>query len=303
MDKNIEQRVYLKFCVANGISCAESLKMLEKAYGESPLSKTQAYEWYKAFKEGREVEDLPRFGRPSTSSTEENIDKVKEIVMKNRHSSLREMAQDLSISHESVRTILVDVLGMRRVSARLVPKELNFLQKEHRKQVAEDMLERANSDPTFMKRIITGDETWVYEFDMQTSQQASEWRFDKEPKPKRPRQSRSKIKVLLTVFFDYRGVVHSEFLPEGQTINKQYYLGVMRRLRENVRRKRPDLWKNNSWILHHDNAPSHTSILVREFLAKNSTYVIDQAPYSPDMAPCDFFFIPQTQITTSWKTF
>lgn len=148
------------------------------------------------------------------------------------------MAQDLGISHESVRTILVDVLGMRR--ARLVPKELNFLQKEHRKQVAEDMLERANSDPIFMKRIITGDETWVYEFDMQTSQQASEWRFDKEPKPKRPRQSRSKIKVLLTVFFDYR-VVHSEFLPEGQTVNKQYYLGVMRRLRENVRRKRPDL--------------------------------------------------------------
>lgn len=61
MDKNIEQRVCLKFCVVNGISCAESLKMLEKAYGESSLSKTQAYEWYKTFKKGREVvEDLPR---------------------------------------------------------------------------------------------------------------------------------------------------------------------------------------------------------------------------------------------------
>lgn len=86
------------------------------------------------------IEDLPRSGRTSTSSTEENIDKVKEIVMKNHRSSLREMTQDLGISHESVRTILVDVLGMRRVSARLVPKELNFLQKEHRKQIAQDML-------------------------------------------------------------------------------------------------------------------------------------------------------------------
>ena len=50
MEKNIEQRICLKFCIANGISCAESLKMLQKAYGESTLSKTRAYEWYSAFK-------------------------------------------------------------------------------------------------------------------------------------------------------------------------------------------------------------------------------------------------------------
>lgn len=161
------------------------------------------------------VEDLFRSGRPSTSSTDENIDKVKEMVMENCHLSLRGMAQDLDMFYESVRTILVDVLGMRHVAARLVPKEINFLKKKHRKQVTEDMLERVNSDPKFMKRIITGDETWVYKFEIQTSQRASEWRFDNEPKPKKSRQSRSKIKVMLTVFFDYRGVVHSEFLRVG----------------------------------------------------------------------------------------
>jgi hypothetical protein len=71
MDKNIEQRVCLKFCIPNGIWCSESLKMLQKAYGESTLSKTCAYEWYKAFKRGQDVmEDLPRSSRPSTSATE-----------------------------------------------------------------------------------------------------------------------------------------------------------------------------------------------------------------------------------------
>ena len=55
MDKNIEQRVCLKFCIANGISCSESLQMLQKTYGESTLSKTRAYEWHKAFKSGRDV--------------------------------------------------------------------------------------------------------------------------------------------------------------------------------------------------------------------------------------------------------
>ena len=74
------------------------------------------------------------------------------------------------------------------------------------------MLERVNSNPTFIKRIVTGNETWVYEFDMQTSQQASEWGLSTEPKSIKPHQSRSKIKVMFTVFFDYRGVVHLEFL-------------------------------------------------------------------------------------------
>ena len=76
--------------------------MLLKACGESTLSKTRAYEWYSAFKSGRDVvEDLPRSGRPSTSLAEVNIAKVKEMVTENRHLSLREIAAELSVSHES----------------------------------------------------------------------------------------------------------------------------------------------------------------------------------------------------------
>ena len=69
-----------------------------------------------------------------------------------------------------------------------------FLQKEHRKEVSKDMISCANNDPTFMKRIITGDESWVYEYDTLTNQQSSEWRFENEPNPKKPRRSRSKVK-------------------------------------------------------------------------------------------------------------
>ena len=87
----------------------------------------------------------------------------------------------------------------------------------------------------------------------------------------------------------YRGVVHHEFLPEGQTVNKEYYSGIMRRLREEIHQKRPDLWANNSWILHHDNAPSHNAIVIRENLPKNETNIIQQPPNSPVLAPCNFF--------------
>jgi hypothetical protein len=62
--------------------------------------------------------------------------------------------------------------------------------------------------------------------------------------------------------FDIDGVVHHEFLCQGQTLNRWFYLEVLKRLRENVRRKRPQLWRKNSWFLHHDNVPAHASLLI-----------------------------------------
>ena len=114
---------------------------------------------------------------------------------------------------------------------------------------------------------------------------------------------RSNVKVMLTVFFDFNGIVHHEFLPRGQTVNEESYLQVQRRLREAIRKKRPDLWKNHSWLLHHDNAPAHTSLLVREFLAQNNTVMMPRPPYSPDMAPCGFFLFPKIKRTLKGRRF
>ena len=63
------------------------------------------------------------------------------------------------------------------------------------------------------------------------------------------------------------GLVNYEFVRTGQTVSQVYYLEVLKRLREKVRRKRPELLANNSWILHYDNAPALTALSVREFLA------------------------------------
>ncbi|XP_037942849.1 uncharacterized protein LOC119675716 [Teleopsis dalmanni] len=71
------------------------------------------------------IEDLPRSGRPSTSNTEENVPKIKKIVLEDRRMTEREIARDLNISYGSVHHILRDILGMTRVAARLVPKHNN----------------------------------------------------------------------------------------------------------------------------------------------------------------------------------
>ena len=64
------------------------------------------------------------------------------------------------------------------------------------------------------------------------------------------------------------------------TVNKEHYLQVMRNLREAIRQKRPDLWKNKNWFLDHDNA---LALLVHEFLAKNNTIMLQRPSYSPDL--------------------
>ena len=77
------------------------------------------------------------------------------------------------------------------------------------------------------------------------------------------------------------------FLLAGSMVKKEYNHEVMRRLRKAIRQKRAELWKNQTWILHYDSAPAHTSMLMREFLDKNKTAIITQPPYLPDLATED----------------
>jgi len=83
-------------------------------------------------------------------------------------------------------------------------------------------------------------------------------------------------------------VVHKEFVPQGQTINAAYYVDVLERLRKRVIHVRKNIAA--TWVLHLDNTPSHTSLRVREFLAKHNVATLPQPPYRPDLAPADFFY-------------
>ena len=69
------------------------------------------------------------------------------------------------------------------------------------------------------------------------------------------------------------------------------------RLRDVVRRKRLELWENQTWMLHNDNPPAHASLLIRSYLAKHQTSVVHQPPYSPDLAPADFFLFLKVKTT------
>ena len=80
----------------------------------------------------------------------------------------------------------------------------------------------------------------MYGYGIETKVQTSQWKCPEEPRSKKASQVRSNVKGLVTVFFAINVVVN--FLPQGSTVNKKYFLEGMRRLRKAIRQKRTELW-------------------------------------------------------------
>jgi len=241
----------------------------------------------KRFSEGREsVTDEERSGQQATSRTEENIAKIRQIVRENRRLTVRSTAGQENIDRETVRKILTEDLDMSKVCAKMVPKELTKEQKQRRVTICQDLLERQDD---IFGHVITGDETWVYQYNPETKRQIAQWKTANSPRPKKFHWSKSRVKTMLLTFFDIRGIVHYKLLPTGKTVNRVYYLEVLKRLCEKVRQKRPGLFANNSWILHHDNASARMALSVREFLATKQITVLEHPAYSLYLAPVTFF--------------
>jgi len=261
------------------------------------MSWTQCYEWFKRFKEGRMwVGEDTRPGQPSTSTNNDHVERVRAVIHGNCRLTVREVVDEVGISIGSCHQIFTEKLQMRRVSAKFVPRLLTDNQKENCVEISQELLANANGNENFLKNIITGDET-VYGYDVETKMQSSQWMGKGSPRPKKARMSWSKIKVMLAVFFDWKGNVHHEFVPRGQTVNRQLYQEVLAHLRDAVCRKRPELWENQTWMLHHDNVPAHVSLLIRRYLTKHQTSVVPHPPYSLDLAPVDLFLFPKLKTT------
>lgn len=104
---------------------------------------------------------------------------------------------------------------------------------------------------------------------------------------------KSRIKTMLITFYDSKGIVHKEFVPQGRTVNGEYYLGVLDRLWKRIGRVRPEYPAGKQLFLLHDNAPPHKTKKVNEFLMKKRISLINHPPYSPDLSPCDYFLFPK----------
>ena len=134
------------------------------------------------------------------------------------------------------------------------------------------------------------DESWIYCYDPETKRKCSQRKHAGSPRPKKARQSKSTHKLLMIPFFDSTGMIYMHWVPTGQTVNKEYYVEVLRESRKRFRGKRPALFQSGQWHFHQDNDPVHNSILVTDYLGIKT---VSHPPYSPDLAPCDFWLFPK----------
>ena len=122
---SVEQRINLKFVVRLVKTRTEGLKLLPEVYGDDTMSRTRLFEWHRTFKEGREeVEDDHSSGRPCTSRTDEQVERVRKKVRSDRRLTVRMIADELGLNSERVCRIIAEDLEMRKICAKMVPRLL-----------------------------------------------------------------------------------------------------------------------------------------------------------------------------------
>jgi histone-lysine N-methyltransferase SETMAR len=160
------------------------------------------------------------------------------MVLDDRRMKVREIAETIGISKESVGHILHKELNMKKLCARWVPSLLTADQKRTRIKISEQCLERFNKNKTdFLRRVTTTDDTWIHHYTPESKQQSKQWTEAGCSAPKKTRSVPSAGKVMASVFWDAEGILFFDYLEKVKTITGEYYSNLLTRLDEKIRQK------------------------------------------------------------------
>jgi histone-lysine N-methyltransferase SETMAR len=148
-----------------------------------------------------------------------------------------------------------------------------------------------------LDNIVTMDESAVSFHTPETKQQSKQWLPKGQPGPIKAKVQASRTKQMVLAFFDAKGIIYTNYVPRGTTVNANYIVEALGKFMKVFGKKRP-IMAEGQWFFHWDNAPVHTAAVVRDWLAARQVQMIDHPPYSPDLAPADFSCSPSTRC--SW---
>jgi len=260
--------------------------------------------WFNEFQRGRmSFFDEPRPGAQKTTTTEYNVTKIHDLVLADRRLKIRKRAETVGMSKDRVGYILHEILGMRKLSARWVPRLLTPDNKRNRETTSEQCFTLFKRNPKeFLRRFVTVDETWIYWYTPETKEQSKQWTSPGEPAPKKVKTVPPAGKVLATVFWDSQGVIYIDYLEKGKTVTGLYYAELLGRFATELQKIRPHLAKKKV-LFHHDNAPAHTFALAKAKLVEFGYELQPHPPYSPELVRCDFFLFPNLKMSLVGQKF
>lgn len=178
MEKS-EFRAVIKHLHLKGLKPKEIKAELDHVHGTSAPVFATVYNWVNEFKRGRtSTQDEPRSGRPVEVTTPEMIDKIHDMVLNDRRIKVREIVEATGVSQGTVFSILHEKLGVKKVSARWVPRLLSEENKRNRVVDSKAVLALYRRNPDeFLRRYITVDETWIHYYTPETKEQSKQWVF------------------------------------------------------------------------------------------------------------------------------
>jgi histone-lysine N-methyltransferase SETMAR len=298
-----QREIVVDFFTA-GKSAKDCLQHLTELYKDAALSRSQVYHIFEQLRAGHDGSDGRGQNRDPAVRTPANISKVSELISSDRRRTVRELAEMTGIPKTTVDRILVQDLQLKCVSARWVPHLLTDENRAERVRCARNFFRMMRSNPGFLDRIITADETWLHYTTPESKTQSKQWVPKDSRSPTKARMSRSAKKTMAIVFFDSQGLVYTHYVANGQTVNSECYCEVLDTLRAHIQRKRlASADVKRGWLLHHDNARPHVSAMTQQFLGQRGIQVVPHPPYSPDLAPADFCLFPEVKAAIAGSKF
>lgn len=278
---NIEILAILRHYWKKKVNASEATRIICEIEGDDVLKIRTAQNWYQKFNSGdTSLEVKHRCGRPKSF---ESFD-LRRSIESNPQQSTRSLSKNLGMSQSTVVRQLHS-MGKRVKKLRQVPHNLTNSQKNRRIEICKILLQNP-LDKRFLKRIVTSDEKWIY---FSNPNNAHVWLDDTEEPQMTVKRKPFDKKVMISVWWNYEGVIHFELIPEGQTINSDLFCEQLNRLDEIMLAKYPALVNRKKVLLQYDNAKPHTSVKTKEKIIEMENYeVLPHPAYSPDLAPSDY---------------
>lgn len=307
--KNEHYRAYVFLEMKRGRAATDVYQQLLDTHLSNVPSRATIFRWWKDFSDGSRTSlcDQPRIGRPSTATTEENVAFVKHSLDENPRQSLRMLADLVGCNKDTIRDIVTNILGLKKLCSVWIPHILSDINKKDRVECATEIIriQDQNSMDDCLRYWTTEDETWVLFDELQTKQDNKAWLA---PNAARPRVILPKLtnkKTLLLLAFTGDGKCNIEAFRRGQTVTAKEYVSFVHRTGEKWRTLRSSPTRLNQLWWQHDNARPHAAAATKQFFARRQVTLIRQSAYSPDFNLADrwmFLYLKKNLKKNSFKS-
>ena len=289
MTSFLQQRANIFFCVKLGWNFTQIRTGLHAVYRQV-LCDASIYKWIGQFKRGRvSIVDKPRRPRGKSGRSRINVRRVETAVANDRRLTIRELSLMTGIPSTSVQRILKHDLKLVKKCCSFVPHELTDVQRRRRLDICNFWTRLIAHTPRILRWVVTCDESWIYVYDPEMRQQSKVWLRQGEPRPLKARREMATAKVMIITFFDARGMIYFEYVQRPQTVNQAVFRGIFQRFHDAYQRRCPHAAVRGRHFIHLDNATPHTANLTLALIQRLGWTRFPQPPYSPDLAPSDFW--------------